>query len=145
MWKTLATTSLLTLVLGTLTAESQADPRHGRSAWSVSYGTWNAPRAYRWGYRRPGLGVGHGIRRHHGAFSPFGVYRGYRASPWPAFGAGALLGSTLTYGVIHDSRGQPPCRPAGRARNNAPADCYRIERLPGGRERRIELPSSACR
>ena len=70
----------------------------------------------------------------------------YRAG---AFLGGALLGSAITYSLAHEhdhrhctDRSHDHYRDGSRTRI---AGCYRIERLPDGRERRVELPLSACR
>lgn len=63
---------------------------------------------------------------------------------WPAsFFGGTALGAAVTYNLVYDHTDHRYCdhMPA------LPADiggCYRIERLPDGRERRVELPRSAC-
>ncbi len=63
--------------------------------------------------------------------------------------APALVGSAITYALLHshdgvrcDTRHDRHSRYWQRDSRFA---CYRVDYLPGGRERRIELPAHACR
>lgn len=60
-----------------------------------------------------------------------------------SFITGALIGSTLTRSALHE-RGDHRYCDHDRRRSREAARCYRVERLPGGRERRVPLPDRAC-
>lgn len=59
------------------------------------------------------------------------------------FVAGALIGSTATRSELH-RRGDHHRCDHDRRQNVGSARCYRVERLPDGRERRVPLPDAAC-
>ena len=63
------------------------------------------------------------------------------------FATGALLGSSVNVTQFHNDGDHRYCdhEPADRNRGSGQiSGCYRIERLPDGSERRIELPLSDC-
>ena len=79
-------------------------------------------------------------------------YRGYRPGfyyYYPPY-AGALIGSAITYSLFHTHNGAHCYDDHGRRddyRDGGRREivgCHRIERLPDGRERRIEVPLSQC-
>ena len=81
-------------------------------------------------------------------------YRGYRPRyyypPYPPY-AGALIGSAIFYSLFHTHDGtycyEDHGRQDERYRESGRREivgCHRIERLPDGRERRIEVPLSEC-
>ena len=127
------------LVLGA-PSDALADRDHRNQRWD-RYDNWNHwdrrhqrlfQRQWRHNnrYWRNGRWIGAPRYYYGGAW---GVPRGYVG--------GALLGSALTYGAINNGR---YCDDDFRYRGDV-RGCYRIERLPNGRERRVELPPSACR
>jgi hypothetical protein len=73
--------------------------------------------------------------------------------PWPArrlappdngsFITGALIGSTLTHSALHE-RGDHRYCDHDRGRYHVGTRCYRVQLLPGGMERRVPLPNTAC-
>lgn len=69
-------------------------------------------------------------------------YNGYWGVP-SAFIGGALIGSSLNYSRYHDRDDHRYCDHSTQNRQES-SGCYRVERLPDGRERRVELPRSAC-
>jgi hypothetical protein len=72
--------------------------------------------------------------------------RHYRRDWGSAYLGGALLGSAITYSLSHNHAN---CTDSshyhGGSSRYEVSGCYRIERLPDGREVRVELPLSACR
>ncbi|MFT7289433.1 MAG: hypothetical protein ACI87W_003567, partial [Halieaceae bacterium] len=93
--------------------------------------------AYRGGYWRHG-------RYYNPRYSYYGPYGGWGQ----AYLGGALLGSAITYGLSHN---HATCNDSSH--NHDPdgyregpryeiEGCYRIEKLPDGSERRVELPLS---
>jgi hypothetical protein len=74
-------------------------------------------------------------------------YRDYWDPRGSAFISGAITGSLLTGSLLHDRGDQRhrDHRVLGSYGDSLVGRCYRIERLPGGGERRVELPASACR
>ena len=57
----------------------------------------------------------------------------------------ALVGTAIGYSL---AQGQDDCRDCDRYESGSRYEiggCYRIEMLPDGRERRVELPLSDCR
>lgn len=104
----------------------------GRRNWHGRW--WHYPRVHGWqqrGYPRWGYGP-HGHD-----------WRWDRRWGNGSFFTGALIGSTLTRGALHERGDHRYCdhdrRPIGDS-----ARCYRVERLPDGRERRVPLPDRAC-
>lgn len=101
-------------------------------------------RAYNRGYWRGGR-----------YYAPRYYYNGWGPSPYRGWGqaylGGALLGSALTYSVVHnhsDCNDHSHNHSLDSYRDGPRYEitgCYRIEQLPDGRERRIELPLSECR
>ena len=84
-------------------------------------------------------------RRHFGYRNDY--RHGYRGTGSSAFISGAITGSLLTGSLLHDRGDHRRCDHGldGSYGDARIGRCYRIERLPGGGERRVELPSSACR
>lgn len=65
--------------------------------------------------------------------------------------SGAVLGSAITYGVLNDRNDERhrdhsyvEQYPVPTGQNEITA-CFRMERLPDGREQRVELPAADCR
>ncbi len=80
-------------------------------------------------------------RRHYG-------YNDY----YPAFFGAALVGSVIGHQLFHTHAGRACYTDHGDnagyssgSQYNEVAGCHRIERLPNGRERRVEVPLSECR
>ncbi|MFK7830781.1 MAG: hypothetical protein AB8B57_13470 [Congregibacter sp.] len=72
-------------------------------------------------------------------------WRSNRNWGWPLYPLGGVaIGSAITYGLMHDHGDHRQCDHALDGGNEI-SGCYRIERLPDGREQRVELPLSACR
>lgn len=99
---------------------------------------WHGPRATRGYYWRG--------RWHYGP-RPVRVYRhGHYYWDWgPAYLGSALVGTAIGYSL---AQGQDDCRDCDRYESGSRYEiegCYRIEMLPDGRERRVELPLSDCR
>lgn len=91
-------------------------------------GRWRYPQARGWR---------HG-RRTYWDYGPRWQRRWDRSS----FITGALIGSTLTRSALHDRGDHRYCE--HRSAHGGTVSCYRVERLPGGRERRVPLPNAAC-
>jgi hypothetical protein len=116
----------------------------GRGYWSAGIGhDWR--RDWRDVRHRRGIILPGGWQRH--------WYSGNRRVPQPyvgyrdrwGLGAAYTHGLVPVYPLVRDHR-RNAVRAARTDRRPARiTSCYRIERLPGGRERRIELPISACR
>lgn len=113
--------------------------RHARSNHRSSH--YN-----RWGYNS----------RHYRGYSPR-HYRGYSPSHWrhsrhgwnyPSYIGATLVGSLIAHSAYHLHSGAV-CYDSherdGRSDNyNEVVGCHRIERLPDGKERRVEVPLSEC-
>ena len=109
---------------------------HGDRGWDRSRGhysshrysarKWRSEQRRHWRQRR-----GNTVR----------IYHNYRHRPdYGAIIGGALIGSAITHS-LHEAYD------SGRNHgvSGSVTGCYRIERLGGGRERRVELPLSWCR
>ena len=79
------------------------------------------------------------------------TYRGYRPGYYYLPYAGALIGSAISYSLFHTHDGaycyEDHARRGDHYREGGRREivgCHRIERLPDGRERRIEVPLSEC-
>ncbi|MEH6610095.1 MAG: hypothetical protein V7696_12075 [Halioglobus sp.] len=121
------------------------DKHHG------NYSRHNYKRGYRHGYRS---NYGHYGRksynyRHHGYYN-----RNYY---YPSYLGAALFGSALTYSLYHSHNGNQCYENHGSSGNNRNysgesysgsttevVGCHRIEQLPDGSERRVEVPLSQC-
>lgn len=141
--------TLLTAALGTVLLASAGqtfagrddhrnyrDSYYGDRGWNRSsshYSShWYSPRHWRNEHRRHG-------RPHRG--STVRIYHNYRHRPdYGAIIGGALIGSAITHS-LHESYDNTRSYNTG----GSITGCYRIERLSGGRERRVELPLSWCR
>ncbi|TCO76711.1 hypothetical protein [Chromatocurvus halotolerans] len=100
-------------------------PRKRYSTHGYRHQKWRNEHRRHWRHHR-----GRGVRINHG----------YRYRPdYTGIIGGALIGSAITHS-LHDTFD------GGRARGRAGtvSGCYRLERLGGGRERRVDLPLSWC-
>ena len=187
MLKVIATTSLLTTILSTVSAPTFADPIYPNRYWNGGVVHWTVGNNYfpgrAWGPRRQ-WNQRHWNQRHwnnrnwnrwHGNprywnqrywnqrhwnqrywnsphwnrwggwnYGPNRFNRGVWGPGWNSYWNGVAVGSALSFGLNANE-------PDARRQHRVPEErrvvraCYRIERLPGGRERRIELPPSSCR
>ena len=96
---------------------------------------------------------------HHGHYGYYRPYRGHRYYggyyhpdyAYPSYLGAALIGSALTYSLFHthngtycyDNHGNNNYRQSN-GRYSEVVGCHRIEQLPDGSERRIEVPMSQC-
>lgn len=78
-------------------------------------------------------------------------YRGHHEYYYPSYLGTALLTSALTYSLYHTHHGAVCYQEHGRdydqRRDSSTREvvgCHRIERLPDGSERRVEVPISEC-
>lgn len=156
MLKKMVLTSAIAGLLATVSSVSFADDdrRSYRNEHRKDYRN-DFRNDHRWD-RRDRRAYRHGYWRQGRYYAPRYYYRGWGANPYRGWGqaylGGAILGSALTYSVVNN---HADC---DDHRHNHSADgyhrdgpryeiegCYRIEQLPDGRERRIELPLSECR
>ena len=87
------------------------------------------------------------------------VYRGYYRPNYyyPSYLGAALIGSALSYSLFHthngaycyDNHGNDSYQPSsgsgsGSGSYTEVVGCHRMERLPDGTERRVEVPISEC-
>ena len=113
-------------------------------------------------YQQKGHNYGHYKRhnRHHNKhYEYYRPYRGHRyyggyyrpSYSYPSYLGAALIGSALTYSLFHthngaycyDNHGNDNYRQSS-GRYSEVVGCHRIERLPDGTERRVEVPMSQC-
>jgi hypothetical protein len=142
-------TLALLLVIGTTSAlaSGRDHRRHSNDRHNTHRSHYNYGNHYQSHYR-------HGYSRHHGSSHyRHGFYR-------PSFyghsylGA-ALIGSAFSYSLYHqhngavcydnhgsDIRGSDRYEP--RASYSEVVGCHRIERLPDGTQRRVDVPRSQC-
>jgi hypothetical protein len=101
-------------------------------------GWWRYPQPHGW---RPGWPYRWDSRRHrrwaHGPLAD------WRRRDNGSFITGALIGSTLTHSALHE-RGDHRYCDHDRGRYDGGTRCYRVQLLPGGMERRVPLPNTAC-
>jgi hypothetical protein len=102
-------------------------------------------------YKPQHYGRHHYYRPHHYGRHYFG--RHYRHGYYPSYLGAALVGSALTYSLYHTHQGaacyQDHSRDGYRdrdrdRRNSEVVGCHRIEHLPDGSERRVDVPLSEC-
>ena len=107
-------------------------------------------------YQQKGHKYGHhNYRRHH--YKHYRPYRGprhyggyYRPNNYyPSYLGAALIGSALTYSLYHTHNGAYCYENHGNDRYqqgnySEVVGCHRMERLPDGSERRVEVPMSQC-
>jgi hypothetical protein len=107
-----------------------------RSDWHG--GWWRYPQPHGW---RPGWPYRWDSRRH-GRWA-HGPLADWRRRDNGSFITGALIGSTLTHSALHE-RGDHRYCDHDRGRYDGGTRCYRVQLLPGGMERRVPLPNTAC-
>jgi len=130
----------LALVLIAATTAAFADDRHRDRHHDRPH--WNHYKKHNGIPFRP-----HYRYRYRGPWS----YRGYRPGYYYPPYAGALIGSAISFSLFHTHEGAYCYEDHGRRdqryRDSGRREivgCHRIERLPDGRERRIEVPLSEC-
>ncbi|GEM_PF-5302451 len=85
----------------------------------------------------------HNLRQDRWLYDPFLDPFGRRQN-WQQNRLGTgVLGSALTYQLIRSLDDRCDCDDHRNLEHRA-TNCFRLERLPGGRERRVPLPASAC-
>jgi hypothetical protein len=162
MMKKLIVYAMATLML-TATGSALAERRHqdgqkkhysGKYYQGTHHGNYsqhNYKQGYRHGYRS---NYGHYGRksynyRHHGYYN--------RSYYYPSYLGAALFGSALTYSLYHTHNGNQCYENHGNngsngnygggsysGSNTEVVGCHRIEQLPDGSERRVEVPLSQC-
>lgn len=93
---------------------------------------------------------------HYEHYRPYSSYRYYGGHyrpnyAYPSYLGAALIGSALTYSLFHthngtycyDNHGNDNYRQSN-GRYSEVVGCHRIERMPDGGERRVEVPMSQC-
>lgn len=169
MRKSMISIGLTTLLLAGLSLDASADRDRNGKHWDrgdsqqrwdhrhQQQRQWRKRQARQW--RNSGYAAPPRYRQHRGwrvdrfnRFSRFGHpssrynrnWRNDRYWGWPLGPVGgAVIGSAITYSLVHDHNDHRDCDHAVGERHEI-TGCYRIEQLPDGRERRVELPRSAC-
>jgi len=132
------------LVLGT-SAALAGERRHGGHGYKQHHPHYKQKHQYYkrhhyWHYPR------HNYRRHY-----YPRYRGAYGYYYPPYLGAALVGSALTHSLYHTHQGavcydnhQRDADPRRGGSSREVVGCHRIERLPDGSERRVEVPLSEC-
>ena len=146
---------LFTVNAGALAGGKGHGAKHGNQHYQQKghkYGHYNYRKhhyKYYGPYRGPRISRGY-----------YGPYRGprisrgyYRPNYYPSYLGAALIGSALSYSLYHthngaycyDNHGNDNYQPSSGGRSYSEVvGCHRIEQLPDGSERRVELPMSQC-
>ncbi|MBN7797843.1 hypothetical protein [Parahaliea mediterranea] len=134
------------VLLGAAAAQAdRGDHRGGKHHWKGEHGKHYRDRHHRHRYVHPGK------RRY---------YRGRWVRPWrdyapryygprydyPGYLGSALIGGAVAYSLFH-SHGGATCHDSHLSSSGQRYEvvgCHRIEYLPDGTQRRVEVPLSAC-
>ncbi|MFT6285510.1 MAG: Ni/Co efflux regulator RcnB [Halieaceae bacterium] len=156
--KKLIVYAMATLML-TATGSALAERRHqdgqkkhhsGKYYQGKQHGNYSR-HDYQQGYR-------HGYRSNYGHYGhkPYSYRRHgyYNRNYYPSYLGAALFGSALTYSLYHTHNGSQCYENHGNnsnyggvsysGSNTQVVGCHRLERLPDGSERRVEVPLSQC-
>ena len=131
----------LSLLLITGASQSLARGKHHGGGWDSHHGQYYSPRRHHRYYYKPHY------RRNY--YQGYRHYRPYRQDYYGSYLGAALLGSALTSGLHHNHNGNSCYQDHSNGRNTSLENrevigCHRIERLPDGTERRVEVPMSQC-
>lgn len=148
MRKHLLLVSGLAAVMAVLPLTASADHRHRNHGWDHR-GNWDRWDRRHYNFQR------RQFRRFQNRAWRNRWYRGprlrydYYPLGWRSgFATGAVLGSTINVTRFHDYGDHRYCEHTTSRRRSFEGDeisgCFRVERLPDGSERRVELPRSEC-
>ncbi len=154
--KKLIVTVIAATLLGATTG-ALADGRHKHGHHKHHGWKYHDDRKYYKGYNRGyKKGYKHGYRSSHGhyRYKPYNYrYRKYyNGHYYPNYLGAALIGSALTYSLYHthngnqcyEDHGGDTYRSSSSGGSSEVVGCHRIETLPNGEQRRVEVPISQC-